>query len=798
MQNPANSSAQPVRPARSRLLAGSHALQDEMTTAVLLPNQRPVRQQAPRLPEPFNPEVESSASKSVDGIDEAALGRARKIMGSMYEQVKEKWPGFVARDGQNEMMEAALLTFLSCKEEKDETRGANLATLEAGTGTGKTVAYLLAAIAAHKVTGKGVVVSTATVALQEQLIERDLPRLSEVIGGIKFDILKGRGRYVCASKLENVAANTVGSLLFDDEDEAEAVQAGKNGGSELSGLALRLTAELHSKKWNGEVDSIPERVDSSDWRKLQADGATCTANKCSNYSSCAFFSARNRAKDIPIVVGNHALVLSLMSRNAKVLSPSEKLFVFDEAHHIPDIAADQFAANARLTASEKVFPRLKALFAKATKENSGTIQQQLAAMTGLLSSAADSVASLRMGIESADLFGSDERVFRFHQGQVSEDFLSLFESAKISTAAALSAARNVVSDLKRDDESISLGQKDERRKMATEIAMTAQRLDDASRVFDYMTRHDKVPLVKWIELVPSGRGIDFKVCASPLTPASGLVAGLWSKVAAAVCTSATITACGSFDYYDRLTGLNRMPERRRAIVASPFDYPTQGLLRVAPLTTTPKSSGWGAELNSILPRLLEDRSGGQLVLFTSRKQMQSSYDSLPAAVRAQVLIQGTGSRNEMLSEHARRVKAGQSSTLFGLQSLGEGIDLPGDLCVQVIIDKLPFTPPTTPVDAALAEWLESQGRDPFSEIAVPKASMKLAQWVGRGIRTVTDKAVITVCDTRLATSSYGRLIVDGLPPFPFEVMSAAGDFSNSRSESRSAAETRPQRKKMFA
>lgn len=796
MQLPATPSVQPDPAPRARLLAGSHALRDEVSTAVMLPNARPLRLAAPPPSIPFDPAQEAAAAQSVDGIDQGSLERAREIMAGLYEQVKEKWPGFVARDGQNEMMDAALLTFLSFKQEDAKTQGENLATLEAGTGTGKTVAYLLAAIAAHKVTGKGVVVSTATVALQEQLIQRDLPRLSEVIGGIKFDILKGRGRYVCSSKLENVAANTVGSYLFDDEEEAEQVQAGK-GGADLSKLAMRLTEELQAKKWNGEVDSIPERVDPADWRKLQADGATCTANKCSNYSSCSFFSARNKAKDIPIVVGNHALVLSLMSRNAKILAPAEKLFVFDEAHHIPDIAADQFAANARLHASEKVFPRLKALFAKATKENSGVMQQQLTAMTGLLSSAADSVASLRMGIESADLFVEGETVFRFHQGLVTEDLLVLFESAKSSTAAVLSAAKNVAGDLKRDDESISPGQKDDRRKLATEIMMTAQRLDDAARVFMYMTRHDKVPLVKWIEVVPAGRGIDFKVCASPLTPAAGLVAGLWTQVAAAVCTSATMTACGSFDYYDRLTGLNRMPERRRAIVASPFDYPSQGLLRVASLKTTPKSSGWGAELNSVLPKLLADRSGGQLVLFTSRKQMQSSFDSLPADVRDQVLVQGVGSRNEMLGEHARRVKAGKQSILFGLQSLGEGIDLPGDLCVQVIIDKLPFTPPTTPVDAALAEWLESQGRDPFSEIAVPKASMKLAQWVGRGIRTVYDQAVITVCDTRLATSSYGRQIVAGLPPFPFEVMTSAAEIKH-RQESAESTGPKHQRRKMFS
>ena len=129
-------------------------------------------------------------------------------------------------------------------------------------------------------------------------------------------------------------------------------------------------------------------------------------------------------------------------------------------------------------------------------------------------------------------------------------------------------------------------------------------------------------------------------------------------------------------------------------------------------------------------------------------------------------VQGARSRTELLREHGRRVASGERSIIFGLQSFGEGIDLPGQLCEHVVIDKLPFTPPTSPVDEALAEWLSGQGRDPFAEISVPRAGMKLAQWAGRGVRTVTDRAVITVCDTRLASMRYGREILAGLPPFP--------------------------------
>jgi ATP-dependent DNA helicase DinG len=181
---------------------------------------------------------------------------------------------------------------------------------------------------------------------------------------------------------------------------------------------------------------------------------------------------------------------------------------------------------------------------------------------------------------------------------------------------------------------------------------------------------------------------------------------------------------------------------------------------------SPKSAEFSAELCQVLPGLLREHAHGQLVLFTSKRQMQACHAALPEDLAAQVQMQGERARTELLKEHSRRVTKGERSIIFGLQSFGEGIDLPGELCEHVLIDKLPFTPPTSPVEEALAEWLSTQGRDPFAEIAVPRAAMKLAQWAGRGVRTVTDRAVITVCDTRLATMRYGRDILAGLPPFP--------------------------------
>jgi ATP-dependent DNA helicase DinG len=153
--------------------------------------------------------------------------------------------------------------------------------------------------------------------------------------------------------------------------------------------------------------------------------------------------------------------------------------------------------------------------------------------------------------------------------------------------------------------------------------------------------------------------------------------------------------------------------------------------------------------------------------------MQACHAALPKDLLSQVQVQGALSRTELLKEHNRRIIAGERSVIFGLQSFGEGIDLPGQLCEHVLIDKLPFTPPNSPVEEALAEWLSAQGRDPFTELSVPRTGMKLAQWAGRGVRTVTDRAVITVCDTRLVNMRYGQAILAGLPPFPLVRQGAA-------------------------
>jgi ATP-dependent DNA helicase DinG len=224
---------------------------------------------------------------------------------------------------------------------------------------------------------------------------------------------------------------------------------------------------------------------------------------------------------------------------------------------------------------------------------------------------------------------------------------------------------------------------------------------------------------------------------------------------------------GDFEYFLRQTGLNWFPKTRTFEAESPFNYEEQGTFSVPDMLECPSANAQGhtEELSEVIPRELADLKHGALVLFTSKKQMKQVYENLPEDFLNDVLMQGDQTRSKLMANHEKRIENDQRSILFGMQSFGEGMDLPGKLCEVVVITKLPFAPPDSPVEEAKAEWLEKNQGNPFYEISVPAVALKLQQWVGRGIRTETDKAKIIVLDKRLKTKPYGKKLIAGLPPF---------------------------------
>lgn len=737
-----------------------------------------VPQHAPLPVDTLASPEETPAHAQTQGIDADLLKKARKRLKFLYRQVAKKWPGFIERPGQHEMMQAALLTFLCAKSPGDENRqGNNLAQLEAGTGTGKTVAYCLAAIVASELLEKTVIVSTATVALQEQLFHKDLPRLAEIIPDLHFDIIKGRGRYVCESRLEGaIHEEAQASLLGDEFQDAFAGTRTKSKEPRDIVQAMRwfkdAVKKLRAGKWDGDIDGLEQQPDPEDWRQVQANANACNGGQCEYFKSCAFFRARRRAASATIQVANHALILATLQTDSTMIDPGNALFVFDEAHHLPGIASDQFSYRARHGATLHLLTSLRAVASRHGRSMPASRRPDPVAFGQAITECTDKLAILESYWTQAQWVSADKRVHRFAQGRIPDALVAECEQLGMVIRSISGVVSSIAAALMEIDESKSPAERDEQTRAGVELGVYLSQLNTLERLFGAWATHDAVPWAKWMEFadpipgIPAVTATDAWLCASPMTPAQLLSRGLWKSVSAAVCTSATLTACGSFDFFDRLSGMNRFPERRSLVVASPFDYATQGELRIAPMRHSPKSPEFSEELCEALPGLLREHHHGQLVLFTSKRQMQACHAALPKDLIGQVQMQGDRSRTELLKEHSRCVASGKRSIIFGLQSFGEGIDLPGQLCEHVVIDKLPFSPPNSPVEEALAEWLSAQGRDPFAELAVPRAAMKLAQWAGRGVRTITDRAVITVCDTRLVTMRYGKDILAGLPPFP--------------------------------
>jgi ATP-dependent DNA helicase DinG len=277
------------------------------------------------------------------------------------------------------------------------------------------------------------------------------------------------------------------------------------------------------------------------------------------------------------------------------------------------------------------------------------------------------------------------------------------------------------------------------------------------------------PKARWITLLNSNGQHGFELRCSPILAADILQEYLWSRAAGVIVTSATITALNSFERFILHSGAPR--EANYKIVASPFNY-ANAVFSVPPMDCDPgDAQAHTRALVDQLPRLLDAREGS-LVLFSSRRQMLEVFQGIDAALRDLVLMQGDYSKQEILRRHRETIDAGRGSVIFGLASFAEGVDLPGDYCRHVVIAKIPFAVPDSPLEAALAEWVEAQGRNAFMEISVPDAALRLVQASGRLLRTEQDTGRVTLMDRRILTRRYGRAILDSLPPFRRELAGA--------------------------
>jgi ATP-dependent DNA helicase DinG len=777
---------------------------------------------------------DAPATPSTEALPTGPLAR-EAIALAAFDHVVARAPGYRARPGQREMAAHIAHTLSGVTPGDGAVSGdaalpaRGIAVVQAGTGVGKSAAYASTVIPLALAQQKRVIISTATVALQEQLMAMDLPALATVLPQpFSFALAKGRGRYVCRLKLDQLSGGDAASAdMFEGDESAPGADASARW-KERGVQYTQWAAELDGGTWDGDRDRLDDPPEGGLWGPVAAERHSCTARHCPSYNSCSYYQARAKLAQAQVIVVNHDLLLSTLGLHA-LPSPQDCYVVFDEAHHLPGVAQGQFTASMDLMngrwldplprAVEEVAGALEhkttadvATLAKELKSAQTELarlgMQRIGALTDRPGLARPSVppeparasvrpepahasarpelvhpsvrpelveGSARAGLRQAqpERWGADApTVDRFESGQLPAGWRETVAKLHDNASALLKVFEALATQLKANARD-NPGDAARCAKLYSRLGVLAPRLQSAQETATLWLQDSgdgQPPLAKWLEAGVSHGLVTLTAHACPLQPGSLLRNHLWSQVRGAVVTSASLVTCGNFDHFLAESGLAFDDAVAAREVQSPFDHARQGRLVVVQTEADPKNvDAYTREMLAALMVDLREVRRGALVLFTSRVQMRQAQALLErgehAALRDRVLVQGDASRTLLLRRHAERVDAGGASILFGLQSFGEGLDLPGELCEWVFITKLPFASPSDPVGQARADWLKGQGRDPFSELVVPATGARLLQWTGRALRSETDEAVVVCYDARLLRQSYGRRMLKGLPPY---------------------------------
>src|SRR5215468_5565191 len=618
-------------------------------------------------------------------------------------------PQYEFRRGQLQMAEAV---------EKALTERRHL-IVEAGTGTGKTLAYLLPVIRS----GKRVIISTGTKNLQEQLFFKDIPFLEQQLGKLRVCYMKGRGNYLCRQKLYDLTDPPVLSGLEEIEHYRQIA-------------AWEPVTETGDR---AELTDVPENTQL--WHKLDARTDRCTGQKCRQWERCFITEMHRRAVESDIIIVNHHLFFADLALrqtggpDAGVL-PEFSAVIFDEAHELEDVAGSYFGVSVS-----------NLRFEELARDIEGGLQQKQAMSATLLQALA------RLRERSRAFYGllpRREGRFAFTQR---EEFL---EQHADQYQALMQSMERVFSELellpKKPEEVFGFARRT--RELQTQLAFIMES-EDKNTVF-------------WVDQRGEGkrsRGSQTHIIlqATPIDVSQILKQTLFENVETAVLTSATLAVAGqpdqgSFEYIRRRVGLDHA---RELVLPSHFDYARQAILYVPPDLPDPRSASFARSAAEKIRRLLEITQGRAFCLFTSYAQMHDIHDRLLGELPFPMLLQGSAPKNALLEEFRLTANA----VLFATASFWQGVDVQGEQLSCVIIDRLPFAVPNDPVVAARIRAVQESGGNAFFEYQVPAAVIALKQGFGRLIRSVKDRGLLALLDNRLLKQRYGRVFVESLPAY---------------------------------
>jgi ATP-dependent DNA helicase DinG len=651
----------------------------------------------------------------------------RSLVGSTFSDagpVARALPGFEPREGQRQMA-AAVATAI-------EDGGTLLA--EAGTGTGKTLAYLIPAILSRQ----RVLVSTGTKNLQEQVFFKDLPALRDAVGvAFSATLMKGRSNYLCLHRWE----------AYRDAVEGNTGTSGRliDAGDHVLLPVIQEWSARTSTGDRAELRDLPETLPL--WNEISADADTCLGTDCPRYGDCFLTLMRQRAAESDVVIVNHHLLCADASVRQGAYGeviPSCPTLVVDEAHQLEDVATQYFGvafSNFRVDDLARDAARL--LTAAALEP--ARIEEAARALTRISDRTAAFFAALSLARTMASTT-ADARVRYSSEAMAgcAEEGLMLagaLEELHTALASRDSAGGN-------QDSSVAID-------VDEAVASVARRASELRRDLRFLLRADDADFVYYLE--HRGHGIFLR--ASPIDVSRIVRETLFDRFRTVVLTSATLAVEGSFDYVKRRLGVGAAGELR---VPSEFDYAQQALLYLPRRMPPPKSPSFAGAVAREAIALLTRSRGRAFVLFTSYRNLHAVQPLIEMALPYPVLVQGRAPRSALIEQF----KATPNAVLLATSSFWQGVDVIGESLSCVVIDKLPFASPGDPVTSARIDAINARGGEAFSEYQVPLAILSMQQGLGRLIRHRCDRGVLAILDPRLATMGYGRRFLASMPPAP--------------------------------
>jgi ATP-dependent DNA helicase DinG len=646
--------------------------------------------------------------------------------------------------------------------------GGGIGLLEAGTGVGKSLGYLLPALRWAAANGERTIVSTNTINLQEQLVGKDLPFLASALDDqeVRFALLKGWRNYLCLLRLEQ--AKHEGATLFDGGVEDE----------------LELLTAWSARTTDGTLSDLTPAPRDEVWDEVAAESDLCLRLKCPHFEQCFVFAARRKAAQADVIVVNHHLLLSDVAvrrstqnwEEAAVLPPYTRLVV-DEGHHLEDAAAAHLGTSVTRRGLERLFGRLE-------RRGKGL----LPTLAGRLRSRGDLLSTASLDLVHARLFPSTQAAR--DKGALVFDLLDAvlldgghvmlrlggdFDGHPIWSRGLGTAFEDLLGELELLGNGLQVvHERLDADEMAAERfgtllgevrGVTRRLLNAGDALRSALAPPPDAPrAVRWLET--RGRERNLAATAVPLDLAPLLRESLFRRVDTCVVTSATLAADGRFGFLRNRLGLDESDvEPECGIFPSPFDYPSQAILGIPTDVAAPNADAGShfERVVNVLADLVALSDGGVFALFTSHRDVRQAAEAMRRRGvdrRWPLLVHGEDARDALL----RRFRDAGRAVLLGTASFWEGVDVPGDPLRGLLLARLPFRVPTEPLTAARCERIDEAGGDPFMDYMLPDAALRLKQGFGRLIRTATDRGAIVLMDPRVLTKSYGTMLLDGLPP----------------------------------